>query len=375
MELRSVRDLGVSGKRVLLRAGLNVPTSGGRVVNDFRLARTAETIRFLSARGARLVVVGHLGRAGESLRPVVSALSMLVPELRFEFQDVPADKLHSLEVPQDSHIVTILENVRRFAGEEENSPVLVKELATLGDIFVNDAFADSHRVHASIVGVTECLPSYAGLCMEEEVTKLSEALSPAHPALAIIGGAKFETKEPLIERLLINYDRVCVGGAIVNDFFKACGYNIGKSFASERLPDERLRNNQRIEFPNDVAAESEGRARTTIPTDIRANERIVDAGPSTGKRWATYVRDAAFVVLNGPLGIYEEGFTAQTEVIAKALADSKARAVVGGGDTIATLSKEHFDPERVFLSTGGGAMLQFLADGTLVGLVPLTISR
>jgi phosphoglycerate kinase len=357
--------------RVLLRASLNVPTKGGKVVNDFRLKPAAEMVRFLVARGARVVVLGHLGRTGDSLRPVAEALGTLMPDLTVTFRDLSREDMSSFEAPADARTVTVLENVRRFPGEEMNDESLARSFSLLGDIFVNDAFSDAHRAHASVVGITKFLPSYAGFCMEREVAKLSEALTPSHPALAIIGGAKFETKEPLIERLLTSYDRVCVGGALVNDFFKACGYPIGTSLFSNGVPKEELRNSQRLELPNDIAVERGGLARTTVPTDVRADERIVDAGPSTGRRWAQYVTDASFVLFNGPLGVYEQGFTDETEAIAQAIASSKARAVVGGGDTVAALSRQHFDPERVFLSTGGGAMLQFLADGTLVGLEPL----
>ncbi len=356
---------------MLVRTSLNVPIQGGRVIDDFRLERSAETLRFLHARGARLVVLGHLGREKESLQSVVEKLQAHIPEAKVQFVSLKVEEFATFQVPADAHIITVMENVRTYAGEEENDKALAHAFASLGDIFVNDAFADSHRTHASIVGIPACLPSYAGLLVEKEVEMLSRALTPSRPALAIIGGAKFETKEPLISRMLQLYDRVCVGGALVNDFFKACGYNIGTSLTSPVGPDKVLIDNQRLELPNDVVVEMDGRARSTIPTDVKDNERIADAGPATGRRWAQYIEDASFVLLNGPLGIYEQGFNTETENIAKALVRSKAHAVVGGGDTIAALSKYTFDPERVFLSTGGGAMLQFLADGTLVGLEPL----
>lgn len=371
MQLKSVKDIGVQGVRVLVRTSLNVPISDGKVVNEFRLKSAVETLRFLSARGARIVVLGHLGRSGDSLRPAAEALGHLMPEMKVVFVDVPQEQFSTFEVPMDSNVISVMENVRRYSGEEGNDPALARAFASLGDLFVNDAFADSHRTHASIVGIPSYLPAYAGLLMEREVAMLSEALEPLHPAVAIIGGAKFETKEPLISRLLQLYDRVCVGGALVNDFFKACGYNVGISLTSPIGPNQELIDNQRLELPNDVVVESSGAARSTVPTDVHDGERISDAGPATGRRWATYIQDASFVLLNGPLGIYEKGFNAETEHIAKALASSKAKAVVGGGDTIAALSKQDFDPDRVFLSTGGGAMLQFLADGTLVGLEPL----
>ncbi len=202
MELKSVKDADVRGKRVLLRAGLNVPVAGEHVIDSFRLARAAKTIEFLSQRGARVIVLGHLGRAGESIRPVLHALEGYLGKIRIKLAEVsPANAGPDVSALKDGEVMA-LENVRRFLGEEENDPALAAALAMLGDIFVNDAFADSHREHASIVGVAKLLPSYAGFLVEEEVAQLSHALLPQRPAVAIIGGAKFETKEPLLGVLL-----------------------------------------------------------------------------------------------------------------------------------------------------------------------------
>ncbi len=372
MELKSITNVDVRGKRVILRAGLNVPTSHGRVVDDFRLAKAAQTISFLVAKGARVLLLGHLGREKESLRPVIEALQGHLPGNKVVLHDNPLEDIARIFESSPPKQIFALENVRRFEGEETNDPVLAEKFAKLGDVYVNDAFADSHREHVSIVGIPKHLPSYAGLLVEEEVLKLKDAREPQRPALAIVGGAKFETKEPLIEKLVGIYDRVCVGGAIVNDFFKAQGFNVGESLVSGRGPSEKLLSNQRIEIPSDiVAVKSDNSARTTIPADVRNDEKILDSGPGTGRRWAQYVLDAQFVLMNGPLGVYERGFNAETERLAHALTASNARAVVGGGDTIAAIQKTNFDPERIFLSTGGGAMLEFLATGTLVGLQPL----
>jgi phosphoglycerate kinase len=372
MELRSVKEASVTGKRVILRAGLNVPVSDGRIVDDFRLSRAAQTIGYLAGQGARVIVLAHIGRSGESLRPVMEALGAHLPgvPLLFGGDDLAEDQ-HAADSLKDGEVL-VLENMRRFSGEEENDTSLSQALAALGDIFVNDAFADSHRAHASIVGVAKLLPSYAGLLMFDEVEHLSPALSPEHPSLAIIGGAKFETKEPLMERLVEHYDRVCVGGAIVNDFLKAKGYEVGVSLVSEKGPSAALLAHPRIELPSDIVVAGEGPARTTTLDGARAHDRIVDAGHETGERWTSYIHEAKFVLMNGPLGIYERGFNAETEVLAHAIAKSGAHAVVGGGDTIAAIQKTNFDPARVFLSTGGGAMLQFLTDGTLPGLEALT---
>jgi phosphoglycerate kinase len=371
MGLKSVKDANVRGKRVILRAGLNVPIAGDRVIDSFRLARAAKTVEFLVLRGARVVILGHLGRAGESIRPALHALEGYLGKTRIKLSETsPANAGPDVSALKDGEVMA-LENVRRFLGEEENDPALASALAVLGDIFVNDAFADSHREHASVVGIAKLLPSYAGLLIEEEVAQLSRALLPPRPAIAIIGGAKFETKEPLIEKLATIYDRVCVGGAIVNDFFKAKGLQVGASLVSAKGPSPQMLANPRIEIPVDIVAATETTSHVISPTEVRADERIADAGPMTGRLWSEYIHTAEFVLMNGPLGIYEKGFNAETESLARSLSTSKARAVVGGGDTIAALTKTHFDPERIFLSTGGGAMLEFLADGTLPGLEPL----
>ena len=375
MHLKSVRDLGCEGAQVVLRTSLNVPIERGMVANPFRLRASAETIEFLASRGAVLTVLAHLVRAGESLTPVVEALRRELPHRSVVLISGAPEELPQIRAKLSPDTIAVVENVRLYTGEESNDEALALSFSKLGDFFVNDAFADSHRTHASVVGISRHLPSYAGLLLEREVDRLSHALTPSHPALAIIGGAKFETKEPLIEKLVSHYDRVCVGGALVNDFFKQCGYYIGESLTSSKGPDEKLLNNQRIELPNDIVVASVSSARTTIPADIRTGEFVADAGPSTGRRWAAYIKDASFVVLNGPLGIYEKGFNTETERLAAALAESTAYAVVGGGDTIAALQKFSFDPERIFLSSGGGAMLEFLTAGTLVGIESLRADK
>jgi len=371
MQLRNIKELDVRGKRVIVRAGLNVPIASGRVIDTFRLARAVKTIEFLAQRGARVIVLGHLGRASESLHPVVNALKGYMKDVPVRMiESAPVNSLPEIEKMKDGEVV-VLENVRRFIGEEENDPALVKALAELGEIFVMDAFSDAHRKHASIIGIAGLLPSYAGFLVEEEVQKLSEALLPQRPAVAIIGGAKFETKEPLIEKLASIYDRVCVGGAIVNDFYKAKGLNVGASLVSEKGPSQEILNHPRIEIPFDIVAATENTSHVIAPEGVADDEKIVDAGPMTGKLWTGYIQEAQFVLMNGPLGMYERGFNAETENLARALSTSKARAVVGGGDTIAALTRTHFDESRIYLSTGGGAMLQFLAEGTLPGLEAL----
>ncbi|HEX8994205.1 MAG TPA: phosphoglycerate kinase [Candidatus Paceibacterota bacterium] len=366
--MRTISDVDVKGKRVLLRAGLNVPIGkDGAITDTYRLDRALMTINDLAAHGARTVIVAHLGRNGDSLRAVYEALAARA-KVRISFFDGAL-----AQAPEQAALLAdgeclMLENIRRYPGEEANDPALARELAALGDLFVNDAFADSHRAHASIVGVAQLLPSYAGLLMQEEVEQLSSALVPPAHSLAIMGGAKFETKQPLIEKLLRSYERVCVGGALGSDMMKACGLSVGTSLVSEMLPPHELTLNTHIYVPSDVMVHGEKGDRATSTHNIQDDESIVDIGPSTLEAWSTMIAEAPLILWNGPLGIYEDGYGAGTDAIAKTIDTKATRAIVGGGDTLAAIEKYSFDPSRVFLSTGGGAMLEFLTAGTLPGI-------
>ena len=352
MKLCSVEDAKVSGKRVLVRVDLDVPLKNGNVVNNRRIRAALPTIEFLHQRGAAVItLLAHVGRPGgkvvESLR-----LAPIEKHLR-ELTEVPFE---------------LRENLRFDPREETNDPQFAKELAALGDVFVNDAFAVSHRKHASIIGIAQLLPSYAGLNLLQEVEHLSQALEPPRPALALIGGVKFETKEPLLEKLLSTYDRVLIGGALGNDLLKARGLPVGASLVAGVIAPTRLAGEERLEPPLDLMVAEEGKPRTASTGDVRAEEKIVDIGKGTIKMWSEEIGRAQFVLWNGPMGVYEEGYTQGTDAIAEAIVSAPCRAVIGGGDTIAAIQKLSFDTERVFLSTGGGAMLQFLVDGTLPGV-------
>jgi phosphoglycerate kinase len=265
--------------------------------------------------------------------------------------------------------VELLENLRFNPGEEANDHEFAKKLASLGDIFVQDAFADLHRAHASIVGIPKLLPSYAGLLVEKEIEHLGAALTPPPHAIAIIGGAKFETKEPLLAKLLSLYEKVLLGGALADDLIKARGMPFGASLVSGMSVPTLLAGNKKLIIPTDaVVVLDEKTPREALVSDVRAQERMVDIGQATAKSWAEIISQASFVLWNGPMGVYEKSFIAGTDALAQALVDSYARAVVGGGDTLASIKKYQFDPSKVFLSTGGGAMLKFLTDGTLVGI-------
>jgi 3-phosphoglycerate kinase len=278
--------------------------------------------------------------------------------------------------------VVVLENLRRHKGERLNDHSFARELAALGDVFVQDSFDTCHRSHASIIGVPEFLPSYGGLLLAEEVAELSAALSPKHPALAVIAGAKFSTKEAVLTALVADYDHVFVGGALANDFIQAAGHAIGKSLVSEggSYPMKRLLANPKLVLPIDSlvvpaagakAADARLHARVATLGDVRENEVILDHGPRTAELLFGLASKAKSILWNGPLGNYENGFTDATNALAGAIAASGAHSVVGGGDTIAAIESLGLLPRFSFVSTGGGAMLEYLAHGTLPGIEAL----
>lgn len=353
-KIRSITEADVSGKRVLVRADFNVPLIEGVITDDLRIKTAVPTLEYLHTAGASaIVIIAHLGRPGGK---VDSTLSLKPIE----------EKLHMLTtVP-----FTMEENLRFNPGEETNDPAFAAKLAGLGDLYVNEAFADSHREHASIVGVPKLIPGYAGLRFSEEVEKLSAALTPPEGAVALIGGAKFETKEPLIRKLLGPYNKVLVGGALGDDFFKARGLPFGQSLISKTPVAVDIAGDERVLMPTDAVFLEVGSnaERRGFIVDIRANESVIDIGPRTAAAWADIVSKAPFVLWNGPMGLYEKGYGDGTDTLAEALAQSGVRAVVGGGDTAAAVEHFKFDPAKVFISTGGGAMLDFLTHGTLPGI-------
>ena len=362
------------GKRVFLRTILNLPIAhDGSVTDIFRLKQALPTIKYLVDARAKVIIAGHFGRKGESIRPVAEALKRLVPNIPMYFFGTPFK-----DAPEEASALKegeclILENTRRDSGEETNDPALAKLLASLADLFVGDAFPDVHREHASIVGVAKLLPAYAGFLIRDEVRELDAARSPSSPSFAILGGAKFETKAPLIKLLLETYDRVFVTGALANDVFKARGLEVGRSLISKELPGEEVLSNVHFVAPVDVTAESEdGQARVKKPEEVEAGDKIVDIGPDTVAHIAPFISQAKFILWNGPTGMYENGYISYTEQIARLIAEAHgrgAKVVIGGGDTISAIEAAGVPQEELgFLSTGGGAMLEYLLKGTLPGI-------
>lgn len=354
------------GKRVLLRVDLNVPVSKGKISNDFRIKKTIPTINFLRNAGAKIIILSHFGRdPKESLEPISEQLNSEIP-LKFVPDIFNLDARNVVDSMQDGEVV-LFENLRRYEQEESNDPEFVAHLASFGDVYVNEAFSVAHRDHASITGLAKVLPSYAGIRLDEEVSKLSKSFDPPRPFLLIVGGAKFETKLPLIKKFTTIADKVFIAGALANDVYRFYGLETGKSLVSDTPLSEIavLLDTERISVPEDVVLFSK---ENKLSNELSSEDIISDAGSATVITLSALVKEAKFIVWNGPLGLYEDGFTEGTDTLMKMIVNSDAESIVGGGDTGLAASKfENFD-EKVFVSTGGGAMLDFLSEGSLVGI-------
>lgn len=381
--MHSLRDIPVlENIPVLVRAALNVPIENGNVVNDYRLRRAVPTIEYLTERRARVILISHIGDKGtETLEPVAKVLSTLISGVSFLGETV-GERARAAVRALEPGKVLVLENLRRDRGEKDNDHAFAQKLAELADVFVQDCFDTSHRPHASIIGVTKLLPSYGGLLLEEEIKELSNALSPKSPSLAVIGGSKFSTKETVLTKLLEVYDHVFIGGALSHDFLRQAGNEIGASLTSgaESADIGKLLKNQKIVLPIDAlvvpaeaatAMNARGEARVAHVGGIKEGEVILDHGPGTVALLSDIARKAETVLWNGPLGNYENGFIDATDGFARAVAATHAYSVVGGGDTVAAIEKLGLLPHFSFVSTGGGAMLDFLARGTLPGIEAL----
>lgn len=363
----------LKGRRVLVRSDFNLPLNDkGNVADVFRLKQGWKTIELLSKAGARVIIISHIGRdPEESMEPVARAMKAFGPVV-FVPDLVGPIARQAAAAMKDGDIL-LLENLRRDPRETANDESLAKELAAFAEVYVNDAFAAAHRAHASIAGVPKLLPHYAGLLMRDEVEAIDQARRPEHPSLAILGGAKFETKAPLVKLLLEQYDHLFITGALANDVFKARGLPVGRSLISKELPDASVLNHPHLLVPVDVTVEnSAGQASVKKPEAVGPDDKIVDAGPETVAMLAPFISEAKFILWNGPTGMYEKGYAHYTLGIAEAISQSAGKKVLGGGDTIAAIEASGMSKEGLgFLSTGGGAMLEYLLKGTLPGIEAL----
>ncbi len=369
MKLRSIKDAGdIRGKKILLRLDLNVPVQDGVITDDFRIRKSMPTIEWLRNAGAKIIIISHCeGKELTSLKIPFEYLKRTLP-ISFVEKYVDDATVSAVSALAEGEML-LLENLRQYPGEKENDPEFARLLASLADIYVNEAFSVSHRKHASVVGIPSIIPSYAGLLFENEVENLSKTFNPPHPFLFILGGAKFDTKIPLITKFLEIADTVFVGGALANNFFKEMGYNVGASVVSDgNFELKKLLENKKIILPIDVVVKRGETIEVKLPTNVTDDDMILDAGPSALGALGEIVDSSKYVLWNGPLGNFEIGFKGGTLELAKKIAESTAESVIGGADTLSAIAELHIEDKFSFVSSGGGAMLDFLANGTLPGI-------
>ena len=387
MNKRSVRDCDVGDKRVLVRVDFNVPVKDGKVTDDTRIVRALPTIRHLLSEGGRPILISHLGRPkGEPdpkyrMDPVAARLRELLGEPVMKLDAAVGPEVEEALDDWDGEGVVLLENSRFYPGETKNDPEFADQLAALADRYVNDAFGAAHRAHATTVGVAERLPAAAGLLMEEEIDYLDKVLKdPDRPFVAILGGAKVSDKLGVIESLLGTADSLLVGGAMGFTFFRALGHEIGDSLVEDDYLEEAKRlldeAGDRLVLPVDVVvadAMEEGVESETIPVDgIPSGKMGLDIGPETVALFEGRISDASTVFWNGPMGVFEiDAFAKGTEGVARAVAESDATSVVGGGDSVAAVNKLGLENSMSHISTGGGASLEYVEGKELPGIAVL----
>ena len=367
--MRGIKQIkNIKGKTVLLRVDFNVPVKNNKIEDDFRIVKALPTIKFLQKRGAKLILITHLGKGRETLLPIAKVLNKFI---RVKFvSEIIGKKVQEIISKMKNGDVVLLENLRSNKGEKACSKIFALELAKLADIYVNDAFPVSHRKDASIVLLPKLLPAYAGLQLEEEVKNLSHAFRKIkHPFLFILGGDKFSTKMPLIKRYLRLADRIFIAGALANDFLKARGYKVGQSLVSDtNYGISSFLKNKKLILPVDVVVRSGNKLINKKINEIKKNENILDIGSQSVKNLTSLIKKSRLILWNGPLGKYEASGAKATKKILKLIALSKAESIVGGGDTVAMISEMKIEKKFSFVSTGGGATLDFLVNGTLPGI-------
>jgi len=383
----TIRDVDVAGKRVLVRVDFNVPMEAGRIVDDSRIRAAIPTLTDLVARSARVILMTHLGRPDgqveEAYRtsPLAERLSQLMQRPVRHLDDSVGPTVEAAVRAMHDGDMIMLENVRFHPGETKNDAAFAKQLAALGDLYVDDAFGAAHRAHASTVGIAEYLPAVAGLLMEREITTLGRIMvDPPHPLVAIIGGSKISTKIAVLRSLLQRVDRLCIGGAMACTFFKAKGLEMGRSLVEDDQLDvarsllaSPAPGSGTLVLPLDAVIAAEARpgvkAETVAIDAVPADMKVLDVGPMTVERFLQTSDGAHAVVWNGPLGVYEvPPFDRGTDALAEGLAGSDAETIIGGGDLVAALQKQHLAERMSFVSTGGGATLEFLEGKILPGI-------
>lgn len=374
--MRSVEELtDIFGMRVLVRTSLDIPMGHGVPSDHFRVRRAVATIDYLLKKGARVIILTHVGRDPKnSTLPLIPILQKHFPVRHVN--GVVGDFVYGSIAHMKEGTAILLENVRSHKEEENNDVGFAKTLASYADFYVNDAFAVSHREHASIVGIPKFLPSFAGITFMEECDELRKAFTPEAPSLFILGGAKFETKAPLIEEYSRHYTHTFIGGALANDFLKGKGHEVGESLLSAvDLKGSPLLEKENILLPSDVIVGGERDIREVTIDGVRSDEKILDVGAHSIELLAPHIAHAKTILWNGPLGNYETGFDTATKACARLIAESDAFSIVGGGDTITAIESLGLEDSFGFLSTGGGAMLKFLEKHTMPGIEALQKPR
>ena len=389
---KTLDDMGdIQGKRVLLREDLNVPMADGRVTDDTRLRATLATVTELADRGAIVLVLAHFGRPKGQRNPDMSLAMVTQPygavlgrPVRFVDWDGAAEAVAMLQ-PGD---IAVLENTRFFAGEETNDPALVADMAKLGDFYVNDAFSAAHRAHASTEGLAHVLPAFAGRAMEAELDALEKALgNPAHPVAAVVGGAKVSSKLDVLRHLVARVDHLIIGGGMANTFLAARGVDVGKSLCehdltgtAESILDAADAANCTVHLPYDVVVAHEFKpnpaTRTINVHEVAADEMILDVGPAAVEALGDVLKNCRTLVWNGPMGAFETPpFDMATVSLARTAAaltqDGSLVSVAGGGDTVAALNQAGVAGAFTFVSTAGGAFLEWMEGKDLPGVAAL----
>ena len=394
-KFRTLDDVDPRGKRVLVRVDFNVPMQDGEVTDATRIERACETLEELVGKGAKVVVLSHFGRpkgkpeSSMSLAPLVKPLSRALGGIDVRFApDCVGELAHAVVDALPDGGVALLENLRFHAGEEKGDPAFADQLATLGDVYVNDAFSVSHRAHASVTGLAERLPPYAGRLMQAELEALTAALGGAErPTAAVIGGAKVSSKLDVLGHVLDRVDVLIIGGGMANTFLNAQGSNVGKSLCEHDLAEtarailaKAEARNVAIVLPDDVVVATEfkaGAKTRTVPADaVHADEMILDVGPATVEKAEAKLAGCRTLLWNGPMGAFEvEPFDHGTNGVARAAArltqDGKLRSVAGGGDTVAALAHAGVLEQFSYVSTAGGAFLEWLEGKDLPGVAAL----
>ncbi len=393
LTMKSIKYIqNLKNKKVLLRVDFNVPVGGDGVVDskeDWRIKAALPTIEYLLKRGAKIILISHLGRPGQykvssikyqacSLRPVANRLGELLNcKIKFVDDCIGGIVKKAAEEMMSGEII-LLENLRFYKEERENNEEFAKELASLADIYINDAFSDCHRAHASVSAITKFLPSYAGLLLEKEVKILSEAMKdPKRPATVIIGGAKAETKVPVIEHLMDKFDYILVGGVVANVILKAKGIDTGKSLSVDNINLAEVRkidlNSKKLYIPVDVVVCNDKKKIISLSSIGKiGDDKILDIATKTANLYSRIISNSKTVLWNGPMGMFEkESFAFGTKEIARAVTESKCYSIIGGGDTIAAVDKFGYLDKIDYVCAGGGAMLEFLSGNELPGIKAL----